>query len=190
MNTLIVGGTGMLQGLALHLLSKGNTLTVLARSKQSLDHLLDQADDLPGALLTLQQDYRDDEGLKDALQQALEIHGPMTKAVCWIHSTAPNALQIVAEAVAFPGMPLHPHACDLLHILGSANADPSKTKDSPTFAHLEGLTYRTATLGFVKEPTGSRWLTHDEIWRGTARALTSTKKHSIIGTVRPWSARP
>jgi hypothetical protein len=111
--------------------------------------------------------------------------GPIERAVCWFHTTAPEIPLAVAR-----------HVEEIYcHVLGSAAADPS----SPTvldrwrasFTVLPRLDYRIVVLGFVIEPTGrSRWLTRDEISAGAAKALAGAEPLSIIGAVTPWSARP
>ena len=47
-------------------------------------------------------DYRDDEALSAGLARAVEARGPLELAVCWIHTDAPAAPQLVATALA-PG---------------------------------------------------------------------------------------
>lgn len=81
------------------------------------------------------------------------------------------------------------------HVLGSAVADPSTPtaldRWRASFAIFPRLDYRIVVLGFVLEPGGpSRWLTHDEISAGASEALANGRPLTIVGTVKPWSARP
>ena len=81
------------------------------------------------------------------------------------------------------------------HVLGSAAADPSNPaaldRWRASFAVLLRLDCRIVVLGFVIEAGGrSRWLTHDEISAGAAKALAGAAPLSVIGAVTPWSARP
>ncbi|NLG69565.1 MAG: hypothetical protein GX496_08420 [Firmicutes bacterium] len=52
------------------------------------------------------------------------------------------------------------------------------------------MRYREVILGFVVEPSGSRWLTHDGISPGVLEAIDRDAPRWIVGTVEPWSARP
>ena len=78
-------------------------------------------------------------------------------------------------------------------MLGSANGDPSHPDRLAEMAQTtEGLpiAYQAVVLGFVVENGGSRWLTNDEISSGVFAAIQSGAPLSIIGTVKPWTARP
>jgi hypothetical protein len=78
------------------------------------------------------------------------------------------------------------------HVLGSAADDPSQPDDArrSRFAALSDLVYHEVILGFIVDRGTSRWLTHDEISAGVLAAIDRGAPRSIVGTTRPWSARP
>src|SRR4051812_29685891 len=171
----------MLSGLVTELARQGRRVCVVARSPERLAHLAKTA----AGITPLPLDYRDVVLLDKALRGARRDYGPIERAVCWFHTDTPEIPLAVARHVE--GI--------YCHLLGSAAADPS----TPAvighwlahFANLPRLDYRIVVLGFVIEPgAGSRWLTHDEICAGAAGALTGARPLSIIGTAKPWSARP
>ena len=178
---LVVGGSGMLSGIVTALARQGRHVSVIARDRHRLARLAETA----AGIAPLAIDYRDADALEGALLQARWDNGPITRAVCWFHTAAPAIPLAVARHVEQV----------YCHALGSAVADPS----TPTaldhwrasFAIFPQLDYRIAVLGFVLEPGGrSRWLTHDEISAGASEALASRRPLTIVGTVKPWSARP
>lgn len=182
-HALVIGGTGMLRGVCMYLASRGGVVSVLARDRRRLDTL---AHETRGAVRAIAADYRDSAALRLRIEEAVRAHGPIGLAVCWIHSTAPEAPLVVARAVAPIETP-----CRFFHILGSASADPSKERaEHPQLRLLPGILYRRIVLGFVIEPAGSRWLTNDEIGRGVIEAVAADRDESIIGVGAPWSARP
>ena len=173
MNTLVVGGTGMLLGLVRELLAAGDDVWVLARHAPEWTH---------PRLHPLTVDYRD----SDALRRVLVPLAPFDRAVAWIHSDAPDAPFVVAEAVRGP----------FFHVLGSAVADPSRPEGGrrARFA-AQGTDDREVILGFVREGERSRWLTDAEISAGVWGALgkdgvRGDVRRTVVGTVTPWEARP
>jgi len=173
---LVVGGTGMMQGVSLHLTQTFESVTVIARSERRLKALEDVA---PGVLHGVALDYGDTAALRETVSSL----APLDLAVCWIHSAAPEAPYVVAEA----GKPRV-----YVHVLGSAAADPSRPDDGrrERFEAHTDMTYREVILGFVREGGYSRWLTTAEISDGVVVAIESNKLRSVVGTVEPWSARP
>jgi NAD(P)-dependent dehydrogenase (short-subunit alcohol dehydrogenase family) len=178
---LVVGGSGMLSGLVTALAREGRRISVIARDRDRLDQLARTAT----GIAPLPLDYHDAGLLEKALLRARQDRGPIERAVCWFHTETTEIPLAVARHV--DGI--------YCHLLGSAAADPSRPavlhQWRQSFAVFPGLAYRIAVLGFMIEPGGqSRWLTHEEISAGAAEALAGTKPLSIIGTVKPWSARP
>ena len=168
MKTLVVGGTGMLLGLVRELLAAGDEVWTLARHASALTH---------PRLHSLLADYRDAAALRAALASAT----PFDRAVVWIHSAAPDAPFVVAEAVQGP----------FFHVLGSAVADPFRPDDGrrARFAAL-GSDARDVVLRFVREGEHSRWLTNAEISAGVWDAVRGNVQRAVVGTVTPWAARP
>ena len=179
---LVVGGSGMLSGLVTALAGQGRRVSVVGRDEHRLAYLAKAA----AGIAPLPVDYRDGGLLEAALLRARRDRGPIERAVCWFHTTAPEIPLAVARHVEET----------YCHVLGSAAADPSSPavldQWRTSFADLlPRLDYRIVVLGFVIEPDGrSRWLTHDEISAGAAKALAGAAPLSIIGTVTPWPSRP
>ena len=178
---LVVGGSGMLSGVVTALARQGRHVSAIARDPRRLAQLAETAD----GITPLALDYRDAAAVEAALLQARQDNGPIERAVCWFHTAAPAIPLAVARHVEQV----------YCHMLGSAVADPSTptTLDRwhASFAIFPRLDYRIVVLGFVLEPGGpSRWLTHDEISAGASEALANGRPLTIVGTVKPWSARP
>lgn len=184
-HALVIGGTGMLRDATLDLARQGYAVTAIARRQARLDSL---AADAPDRIFPIALDYRDTVALAAAVESAVAERGPVTLAVTWIHSTAPDAPLAVANTLSGAGVPFHYY-----DVLGSASADPSRLRpdEAALFQQLPGLTYHEVILGFVLLPSGrSRWLTNEEISGGLLEAIASGTARHIVGTVEPWSRRP
>jgi hypothetical protein len=186
-HALVVGGTGMLRGVSLALAARGHTVSVVARTSRRLRALAESAGELSGRLHPLALDYHEDARLRAALAAAVDAHGPLALAVCWIHSSAQRALFTVAEVPGGTNAP-----CRLFRLRGSALSDPSAPDPAPAsrLARFPSLRVREVILGFVIENGASRWLTDEEISRGVLEAIEADRIRTIVGTVHPWSMRP
>lgn len=172
-HALIVGGTGMLAGLAEALAGDGGRLSFLSRRASAF-----------AGENGFDCDYHDDRQFTAALEAAVARSGPIDLAVGWFHTLRIDAPRRLAERV--DGR--------LFQVLGSAVADP----DHPHRLALgrqvaEGLprcALRQVVLGFKVEDGRSRWLTNEEISGGVLEAIRDDRLHTIIGQVEPWLARP
>lgn len=180
-HALVVGGTGMLRGLTLSLARQGYTVSVIARSSHRLRSLVDAATPFPGRINPVPLDYRHGEQLRQDLTTAVGQHGPLVLAVCWIHSTAPEALPRIAEVIGAQTGP-----CRLFHVRGSAAANPADGARRPPewLTRFPNIRYRQVILGFVVEGGGSRWLTHEEISGGVLSAVQDDAPYYVVG---PWN---
>ena len=167
-HVLIVGGSGMLAGLARSLCHHAAKVSVLARNEKRIRGIGD-------AIEPIACDYNDGVALSEALSQ---IEAP-DLVIAWIHGRAPHARRALAECVLAEGR--------FLQVLGSAHADPAHPE---RLAEGRPIDHQTVVLGFVVEKSKSRWLTNPEICEGVLAAIDSEKPVSIIGTVEPWSAKP
>jgi NAD(P)-dependent dehydrogenase (short-subunit alcohol dehydrogenase family) len=185
-HALVIGGTGMLRAVCLGLAAQGVATSVVARGQRALDALRADAAHLPSAIHPIQADYTDLAALEAALRDAIRRRGPLSRAVCWVHGDDAPALTLTA------GLAAHPGGCDLLHVLGSAAADPTRLGAplADRLRALPGLRYRRAILGFCPQPQGARWLTDAEIAAGVLDAVHNEQDTTVIGAVHPWSARP
>lgn len=154
----------MLAGLVTALANDGDHVTVLARRGW-------RGDSVQSRVQSLMVDYRNAE----LLELALKHNGLFDRMVAWIHSDAPEALGVLRQCVMG----------DVLHVLGSAAADPG----FPTCIPAAGEP-REVILGFVRVGSASRWLTDAEISAGVLQALLTDQQRSVVGTVTPWTERP
>jgi hypothetical protein len=129
-----------------------------------------------GHIIPLALDYRDGASLRAALLATGKKHGPISLAVCWIHSVAPDAPHLVAEVVGSG-----PIICRYFHVHGSAVADPSRTRSEAEkqFARYPTLHYPQVILGYVLENGRSRWLTDAEISQGVIAAIEQDQEYRI-----------
>ena len=173
-HVLIVGGSGMLAGLARSLCDHAAKVSVLARNEKRIRAIGD-------AIEPIACDYNDGVALSEALSQ---IEAP-DLVVAWIHGRAPHARRALAECLAAEGR--------FVQVLGSAHADPAHPERLAEMEKsVEGLPidYQAAVLGFVVDGGKSRWLTKAEVCAGLFAAIESEQPVSIIGTMEPWSAKP
>lgn len=189
-HALVVGGTGMLRGVVLHLAAAGWVVSVIARDASALAELAEAA--APGRVEPLPLDYSDDTALGAGVAGAIERCGPLTLVVAWVRPNAPRALGIIARLADGAAGEAAGERCRFFRILGSAAADPSHERRGrgAAFRALEGLAYREIVLGFRIEGDASRWNTKDEIAEGVIRAIEEDLPESVIGTVRPWEMNP
>ena len=116
----------------------------------------------------------------------MAAHGPIGLVVAWIHGVAFDAHNLVAQTIATRASRFR-----YVAVLGSASDDPSASV-SPTVGpgSTSGLELIEVVLGFVIEQGSSRWLTDPEIAQGVLAAARGTASRVVVGTTRPWSARP
>jgi molybdopterin-guanine dinucleotide biosynthesis protein A len=150
-HALVVGGTGMLASGTRFMARRGHTVTAIARHSIPLG---------PGVTIA-RLDYRDQELLTVALRRARESRGPIELAVCWIHTDAPEAPRVVADALAPGGR--------LVQVFGTR---VWPLEDVPLH-----VAYRQVLLG---EKDG-RWLTHEEISTGLVEAIDADLPVWVVG---------
>ena len=150
-HALVVGGTGMLAATTRALADRGHAVTCIAR------HGADLGDGIGVERL----DYRDPAGLRKALARSIEARGPLDLAVCWIHTDAPEAPRIVADALA-PG-------ARLVQVFGTR---VWPLADVPLY-----VAYRRVLLGSAD----GRWLSHEEISSGVLNAVDTDRPLTVVG---------
>lgn len=150
-HALAVGGTGMLAPATRALTARGHAVTSIVRRPADLG---------PG-VTSIPVDYRSVEELREALARATESHGPIELAVCWIHTDAPDATRIVADALA-PG-------ARLVQVFG--------TRVWPLDNVPLHVAYRQVLLGSHE----GRWLTHEEISSGVIDAVDADRPITVVG---------
>ena len=161
-----IGTTGMLAACTTKLLELGYHLHLIARSPDRYASRINES--LKTRLSTSSCDYSDDGAFAKSLRAAPQ---PVVGVIGWIHSSAPNAWNIVRKT--FTG-------ADMLRVVGSSH--------NPI--NIETHRERVVTLGFVIEGSQSRWLTRQEISDGVFDAFVSGRATTIVGTIEPWSMKP
>ena len=184
-HALVVGGTGMLAGVVKHLARFEGTVSVIARNRSRLDQLVTSVQNLPGRIVPISVDYTRTSELREALAATIREMGHLSLTVCWIHNTAPKALDVIGETMLSQG-----NESRLFHLLGSASANPTLPETPPPKWSGRQVAYRRIFLGFKIEDNRSRWLTDSEIVEGVLEAVSKDHKQSVVGTVEPWERRP
>lgn len=176
----------MLKDVSLHFASHGMKVSVIARDQNKFEELIFAKDD-SGFINPIRVDYTDYEQLKRKLQNAISIYGPIETAVCWIHSTAPEAPHIIAEILNSSIVSVR-----FFHVLGCEYADPSIVNEDyeQTLNLFKNISYRKIILGFVIEDDNSRWLTNTEIANGVIDAIKKDADLFVIGRTEPVDKRP
>ena len=177
-HALIVGGSGMLAGLARTLLRSVSTVSVLARDEARIRAIA------PG-IHALSCDYNDEAALVAALAADRETCGAPDLLVAWIHGRAPSLRRRPAEQVARGGR--------FVQVLGSAHGDPAHPERLEEMAQTASglpLHYQAVVLGFVVKGHAARWNSNAEISQGVGAIIESGAAKGVVGTLSPWALRP
>jgi hypothetical protein len=174
---LVIGGTGMLADAVLAWNQQGHTVTVVARTKEKLKWLVSRAD-FPKRLHIVQSDYLQLENFK---HQLVQLSAPDV-IVSWIHRSGNEAVQWLCNHYKLPN-----NRIAFFHIKGSSAHNP-KQNFTPQYSH--SISYYEVILGFQLHDGASRWLTNNEIAAGVRQAAEQKLPRYIVGTVKPWCARP
>lgn len=183
---LIVGGTGMLSGVTDYFTLHGFTVSVIARNSSGLNKLIESKSE-HGFINPVKVDYSDYSSLEERLNSAIDNYGEIDTAVCWIHSTAPEAPYIIADVLNDQNV-----RCKYFHVLGCEETDPKKeTPDiKHSFERFVNIIYKKIILGFVIDEDASRWLTNAEICNGVTDAVISERDSFIVGKAEPFERHP
>jgi len=172
MHIITLGATGMLARVTTTLAIRSTRVDVLARHPSVLDG--------PN-LHPVAVDWRRSETLEPYLR-TIQASAPVDLALLWLHGDAGDTGQRLCQCAR----PKH-----VVHVLSSAAADPARPQPERRRAYERWCDrYTEVILGFERDARGSRWLTDDEIVRGTLQAIDGDAPRLIVGTVEPWSARP
>lgn len=185
-HALIVGGTGMLKDVSHYFTRHGYTVSVIARNPNGFNKLIESKDQ-HGFINPVKVDYSDYSLLQEKLNSAIDNYGKIDTAVCWIHSTAPEAPYVVADVLNDQDLKFK-----YFHILGSEMKNPDERYETIQFSfeRFVNLVYKKIILGFVIEDGTSRWLADTEISNGVIDGIISGKDSFVVGTVEPWEERP
>ncbi|MCL5115791.1 MAG: short-chain dehydrogenase [Firmicutes bacterium] len=181
-NALVIGGTGMLRGVVLKLLEDSCQVFVIARHRDALHALQEEAGAAVERLTVMAMDYHDLERLGRWIAHIQLMHGPLDRVIAWVHDDAAAVLRVVDHEVYL----YRRSPWNLFHVVGSrAAVDPPQL---PTLS--ENCRYHQVILGFIQESGSSRWLTHQEIVSGVYDAVKHPADFTVVGTVEPYENRP
>jgi len=175
----------MLADFSAAIAEREGALTSIARTERSLTSLEKRLSKFRCTHRTFALDYNDTRAFATGLVRAVAAAGPVDLVVGWFHHDA-VAVRLATELGAM-GHPLR-----FAHVMGSAAGDPTADVDSlrEQVEAAGPITYQQVVLGFVREDGHSRWLTNAEISDGVGRAVELRQPFSVVGTTRPWEARP
>lgn len=163
--------------------AKARTISLVASTDRSLERVAARLSDASVSIHRLRLDWTKPERFLSTLRTHLQKVGPPDLTVAWLHDgdLGPRIANIVGES----GAP-----SQFVQVLGSQAADPAKSKIALTSPSLTNVRFQRVILGFRLTGEASRWLTHREICSGVLAAIESDQEETIVGTIRPWSARP
>lgn len=168
----------MLAHATLWLSRNGYQVSVIGRSRQNMQQLLDQN---PNQLTPVFLDYSNTKKFAAELVLLQQQQGPIQLIVVWIHESGSKVIHCLTEL-------LHASVpCKLVHVTGSS----SRLNHFQTNLDFPSHTsYHQVQLGFKIENGVSRWLTDEEISTGVINAMQDNKSFQVIGTLSPWKLRP
>lgn len=171
---LVLGGTGMLAGVASALLDDGWYVVLPSRRRPALP----ATDGNGRGARWVKADWTMPTALADSARDALG--GPVDLLVAWVHREVRSA---VLRAV----VPLLAPEAPVVEVHGSASANPVGGCPEPILA---GHPTQQVVLGYVRHAGRTRWLTHDEVSAGVLdavhRALAGKPPHvHQVGELRP-----
>ena len=145
-HTLIVGGTGRLYPVAMYFAREGHAVSVIARGVSRLTELIHDTLSADGAVNIMPLDYRDSDALKDKLQEAIAVLGPITLALVRVPLSEINVLETIAGVLG-----QQPTVCRFFDVLESDN---SNTTREPLFFDQGNLVYHAVNIkGLTDEKT-------------------------------------
>lgn len=170
----------MLKDVTLWLVNQNFIVSVIGRNQAKFQKVAKLSSN-PSHLNFLQVDYRNTNLLKEKVTEAIEEFGPLELIVSWIHSTAPNALEIILNSGSMS------QEIELYQVISSSTRiiSPHMNLGIP-----ENYKNHFVQLGFVIDKEGSRWLSHKEISEGVIQAIIDQKSYSLVGVLEPWKLRP
>lgn len=171
----------MLSSGSLWLLAKRYHVSIIARNSGRMKQLIENAG-IKNHVTPIFVDYKNYDELQKKVHSIIEQNGNIAIVVAWIHSTAPEALGIIAKENS-----VNKNDWELYHVLGSGS-DVNEIKREVTMP--EECLYYQIQLGFVIEGDRSRWLTNEEISAGVIEAMEEKNKIVTIGQIEPWGKHP
>lgn len=176
-HALVIGGTGMLAKATLWLSRNGYKVSVIGRSEQKMQQLLDEnANQLTPVFI----DYTNTKEFETQIVDLQHLYGPFQLIVAWVHASGDGVIPCLTGLIPIST------PCKLVHVIGSSSRlNPVANHDIPCH-----MSYHQVQLGFKIEKGMSRWLIHEEISTGVINAVQDNKSYQVIGKITPWEQRP
>lgn len=176
---LVLGGTGMLAGVATWLVRDGWLVVLPSRRYGPLP---DPGPEPRGRARWVQARWERPQRLADDSEKALG--GPADLLVAWVHGGFRSAVLHAVE-------PLLAEDAPVVEVHGASAGDPPGRGMAPT---LSGHATQQVALGYVREGTRTRWLTHAETVDGVLAAVRRALEGApvaehYVGEARAWSIR-
>lgn len=170
-HALVIGGTGMLSGTVKWLIKEGWHVSVTGRTRRKMKQFLKYKEITP-----IYADYHRTKEMNKKIMQAVDNEGPIELVIAWIHSDAKGALHEVMSEIT-----KRKQHVDLYHIVsGTTKMDELKNEVTAPVNCI----YHQVKLGFIKERSIRRWLTHKEISEGVIEAVKKHQRTFIIGALK------
>lgn len=164
---VVLGGTGMLAGVASALVRDGWLVVLPSRRYGPLRDTVPEAgpDDVRprGRALWVQAHWERPERLARDTANALD--GPVDLLVAWVHGGFRRAVLQAVEPLLAPG-------AHVVEVHGASAGDPpGRPEPGGADPTLPGHPTQQVVLGYVREGTRTRWLTHHEVVDGVLLAV-------------------
>ncbi len=162
-NALIIGGTGMLALVSVHLAQISNALTIASRNPFALAAKLKAT--------SLELNWENTLVANASLQEVL----PCDLIVSWVHEPGLTLIGPIEATLKPGGRSIRVHGCE--------SADP-KVRDKVNAGTRADVIRQTVILGWVNQPGGARWLNHREISDGVIRSINNPQqKCTVVGSL-------
>lgn len=167
----VIGGTGMLAEVSKWYADNNYIVSVIARNEEKMNRMIDSCSKSEN-IKAIYLDYRDSTELYNALRKNIEVYGPLTEAVVWLHSDGLHALSSVFELIEEKSV--------VWQVTGSqASAENWRQQYQPP----KDMEYNLIQLGFVRENDRQRWLTNVEIADGIIYSIQAGQRYSLVGEI-------
>lgn len=167
----LIGGTGMLAEVTRWYADSNHIVSVIARNEEKMNRMKDSCSN-PENIKAIYLDYRDAADLHNALRKNIEVYGPFTEAVVWLHSDGLHALSILFELVE--------EKSKVWQVIGSQGNVANLRKQ---YQPQKDIQYKFIQLGFVRENDRQRWLTNVEIATGVIHSIKTGLPYSLVGEI-------
>ncbi|NYG36512.1 hypothetical protein [Janibacter alkaliphilus] len=117
-------------------------------------------------------DWTDATTFARAVGETARSSEPVGAALVWVHLPHRNPVVQALGAIL-------PPAAYIVRLWGSGSGRPRE--DAAAAPRPDAREMRDVFLGSMPDGHGRRWLTHDEISRGSLRALTEDAPQQVIG---------